>query len=157
MDYLLAASLGGLIAFVFSLPAILLEIMEHGKVNDLPLLIDVKTVFCRRLNNKEVFWAALLLEILLGVGFGAAYVFFTSHDWLFVTHAPYSLVSLILFALGAFAVTGAFLFPALGMGLFGRKEGRRVWLELLSSFLLISFTLWFVILYFQPVYFDNTL
>ncbi|HBK33942.1 TPA: hypothetical protein DEP34_02270 [Candidatus Uhrbacteria bacterium] len=155
MDYLLVASLGGLIAFIFSLPAILLEIIEHGKANDLPLLIDMKTVFRRRLNSKEIFWAALLLEILLGVGFGVAYVFFTSHDWLLVTHAPYSLASLILFALGAFAVTGVFLFPALGMGLFGRKEGRLVWLELLSSFLLISFALWLVILYYQPVYFGN--
>jgi len=157
MDYLLAAALGGLIAFFYSIPAILLEITKRGDVPELPLLVDVKTIFRRRLNVKEVFWAALLLEILLGVGFGVAYIWFTTHDWLFVTHAPYSLASLLIFALGAFCVTGVMIFPALGMGLFGRREGHRVWLEILTSFLLISFTLWLIIRFYQPFYFGNVL
>jgi hypothetical protein len=153
MNYLLAASLGGLIAFFYSLPAIFAEIIERGHITNLPLLVDVKTVFQRKLEAREVFWAALLLEIMLGIGFGSSYAWFTAHDWLFITHEPYSFFSLLLFAMGAFMVAGSCLFPLLGLGFFGRKEGRLVWLELLSSFVLIGSTLWLVMKYYQPFYF----
>src|SRR3989338_4468879 len=127
MEYLLAGSLGGLVAFIFSVPAILLEIVQKEPVENIPLLVDVKTIFGRKLKKTEVFEVALLLHIVLAFLFGVIYVVFVEKGWLFITHSPYSVWSLFFYAIGAFLVVGGLIFPALGMGLFGRKEGRRVW------------------------------
>ena len=151
---ILGAALGGLIAFAFSVPAIILEIVQRGKVKRLPLLVDVKTIFHRKLHKEEVFLVAVLLQMVIGILFGAAYILFASHGWLLVTQSPYSLLSLIVFACCSFVFTGVILFPLLGMGFFGRKEGKFVWLEMLSSFLLLGFVLWLAVQYYQPIYFS---
>jgi hypothetical protein len=153
MELYLGAALGGLIAFAFSVPAILLEVMERGKVKQLPLLVDVKTIFNRKLHKYEVFLVAVLLHVLIGMLYGLAYVVFALHGWMFITGAPYTLLSFIVFALLSFLFTGLILFPLLQMGLFGRKEGRYVWAEMLVSFLLLGLTMWLAIHLYQPVYF----
>jgi hypothetical protein len=153
MELYLGAAIGGLIAFVFSIPAILLEIIERGRIKQLPLLVDVKTIFNRKLHKNEVFLVAVLLHVVIGVLYGAAYVLFALHGWMFITGAPYTLLSFIVFALLSFMFTGVVLFPLFQMGLFGRKEGRYVWAEMLVSFLLLGFTMWLVIHLYQPMYF----
>ena len=153
MDYLLGAALGGLIAFLFSLPATILELVERGKVKRLPLLVDVKTIFHRRLHKEEVFLVAVLLHTCLGVLYGGAYIWFVLHDWLIVTHTAYSFLSFFFFAIGACVVAGLIIFPLLGMGIFGRKEGKHVWIEILASFLLLGSTMWIVVQYYQPFFF----
>ncbi|HBK35107.1 MAG: hypothetical protein UU08_C0001G0019 [Candidatus Uhrbacteria bacterium GW2011_GWE2_40_58] len=153
MDYLLGASIGGLIAFFFSLPAAVLEFVEKGNVKRLPILVEAKTIFHRRLHKEEVFLVAVLLHICLGISYGTIYVWFVLHDWLFLTHTPFTLFSFFLFSLGAFVVTGSVIFPLLGMGLFGRKEGTSVWLEMVFSFLLLGFMMWLVVQFYQPFYF----
>ncbi len=153
MEYLLAGSLGGLVAFVFAIPAIILEIVQKEPVENMPLLVDVKTIFGRKLNRHEVFWAAILLHLILAFLFGVIYILFVKQGWLFITHSPYSAWSLFFYAIGAFLVVGALIFPALGMGWFGRKEGRRVWMEILTSMFIIGFGLWGLVQYFQPFYF----
>jgi len=153
MDYLLGTSIGCLTALVFSVPAILLEVVERWNVQNAPLLADAKTIWGRKLDKHETFLVALLIHLVIGALFGFVYVLFVKKGWLVVTDSPYSILSLLIFAVGNWIATGITIFPALGMGLFGRRAGKRVWLELLASHLLIGFGLWLAVQYYQPVWF----
>ena len=153
MEYLLAGSLGGLVAFLFALPAILLEFTQKTPMKNMPIVVDVKTMFGRKLEPREVFGVAILLHIVLAFLFGIVYIVFVKRGWLFITNAPYSAWSLFFYAIGAWLVVGNLIFPALGMGWFGRKEGKRVWAEILASMFLIGLGLWGLVQFFQPFYF----
>jgi hypothetical protein len=153
MDYLLSTSIGCLIAFILSVPAILLEIVERWNVPNVPLLVETKFIWGRKLDKHETFLVALLVHLAIGASFGLSYVLFVKNGWLFVTNSPYSFLSLLVFATGCWIVSGLTIFPALGMGMFGRRAGKRVWLELLSSHVLIGFGLWLAVQWYQPVWF----
>ncbi len=157
MDYLLAGSLGGLVALMFSIPAVLLEFIEHRSshkhVSDSPLIVDVKTIFGIKLKKESIFLVGLLLHVLFGFAFGVVYVLFVKMDWLFVTHSPYTFLSLLVFAVLSWLVAGFVLYPLLGMRLFGIKEGRYVWAETITSHLILGVTLWILIQYYQPQFF----
>ena len=76
INYVLGGSLGGLVAFMFAIPAILLEITESGKVKNVPLLVDVKTIFGLKIRHKqEVFFIGLLLHLIFGFLFGFVFFF----------------------------------------------------------------------------------
>src|SRR3989338_2163408 len=93
MDYVLGGSLGGLVAFVFSIPAILLEVTESGKVKNAPLLVDVKTIFGLKIRHKhEVFFIGLLLHLVFGFLFGFVYVLFAEQGWLFLISSLYGFI-----------------------------------------------------------------
>lgn len=155
IDYLLAGSLGGLVAFAFSIPAIVLEVTQPGPMKNAPLVMDVKRIFGFTIRNKqEVFLIGLLLHIIVGFFFGAAYVFFVEQGWLFLTHAPYTLVSFFLFAVLSWLVTNVLVYPALGFGWFAMNEGKNVWIETIVSHLLLGFSLWLLVQYFQPAFFS---
>ncbi|MFC1787852.1 hypothetical protein ACFLZY_01380, partial [Patescibacteria group bacterium] len=154
ITYLLAGAIGGLVAFVFAIPAIILEIIERGDVKNLPLLVDIKTVLGRRFHKEEVFLMATFFHIVLGIVYGIFYVLFANQGWLLITNEPYSLFSMILFAVLIWFVVGAVVYPLLQMGWFGSREGRLVWLELLVSLLLIGLGWWVVVhFYYQPFFF----
>ncbi|NQV88812.1 MAG: DUF2938 family protein [Parcubacteria group bacterium] len=155
MDYLLGGALGGLVAFFFSLPAIVLEIVERGKVKNVPLLVDIKTIFGIKIKHKhEVFFIGLLLHLILGFLFGFIYVVFVTQGWLFVTDAPYTIYSLLVYAVLSWVVAGFVLYPLLGMGVFGVKEGKNVWVEMLVSHLILGVSLWLLVQYYQPQFFN---
>jgi len=155
MDYLLGGALGGLVAFFFALPAIVLEIAERGNVKNAPLLIDVKTIFGIKIKHKhEVFFIGLLLHLIFGFLFGIIYVLFVRQGWLFVTNAPYTIHSLLVFAVLSWIVAGFVVYPALGLGLFGLKEGKHVWLETIVSHLILGVSLWLLVQYYQPHFFN---
>lgn len=154
MNYLLGGSLGGLVAFAFAIPAIVLEVTARGKVNDAPLLIDVKTIFRLKIRHKhEVFLIGLLLHLVIGFLFGLIYVIFVERGWLFVTHAPYTFLSLIVYAFLSWIVANLVVYPVLGLGAFGLKEGRHVWMETFVSHLILGVSLWLLVQYYQPVFF----
>ena len=156
MNYLLGGSLGGLVAFAFAIPAILLEVTQRGHVTEAPLLIDVKTIFGFKIRHKhEVFLIGLLLHIVVGFLFGIIYVTFVERDWLFVTHAPYTFLSLIVFAVLSWIVANLIVYPALGLGAFGLKEGKHVWMETIVSHLILGVSLWLLVQYYQPVFFGT--
>jgi hypothetical protein len=155
MDYVLGGALGGLVAFVFSLPAILLEVTERGPMKEAPLVIDVKKIFGFTIHHKqEVFLIGLLIHILVGFLFGWMYVVFVEQGWLFVTNAPYTLLSLVVYAVLSWIVANIVLYPLLGFGWFGLKEGRHVWVETMVSHLILGVSLWLLVQYFQPVFFN---
>lgn len=142
-------------AFVFALPALLLEIMEKGRVKNAPLLIDVKRIFGFTIRHKhEVFLIGLLMHIIIGFFFGLVYVLFVLQGWLFVTGAPYTLLSLIVYAFLSWIVAGVAIYPMLGMGFFGLKEGHQVWMEMLMSHMMLGLGLWLLVQYYQPFFFQ---
>ncbi len=153
-DYLLGTAIGGLVAFVFSLPAIVLETVNRFRLPNV-LYFDVKTMWGKKLEKHEVFLVALLIHLVIGSLFGLIYVAFVKNDWLIFTHSPYSIASLAVFAVGSWIVAGTVVFPALGMGLFGRLEGERVWMEMLVSHLVLGAGMWLAVQYYQPFYFVN--
>jgi len=153
MDYLLGTAIGCLTALVFAVPAIALEAVERWKVPNVPLLVDVKSVWGRKLDKHEAFLVALLLHLVIGSLFGLIYVLFVKKGWLFVTHSPYTFLSLLVFAVLSWVVSGLVVFPALQMGLFGRRAGKRVWMEMLASHLVIVLGMWLAVQYYQPVWF----
>ena len=141
-------------AFAFSIPAIVLEIAQRGQVKDSPLLIDVKSIFGLKIRHKhEVFLIGLLVHLVIGFLFGLIYVVFVEQGWLFVTHAPYTFLSLFVYAVLSWIVANILIYPALGFGWFGLKEGSHVWMETLVSHLILGVSLWILIQYFQPVFF----
>ncbi|NQV89813.1 hypothetical protein HQ487_00225 [Candidatus Uhrbacteria bacterium] len=155
IDYLLGGSLGGLVAFVFALPAILLEITEKGRVKEVPLLIDVKTIFGLKIRHKhEVFFIGLLIHVVMGFLFGFCYVALVQLEWLMGLHEPYSFISLLVYAILSWVIVGLLVYPLLGFGVFGLKEGRHVWMETIVSHLILGISLWLLVQYFQPVFFN---
>jgi hypothetical protein len=153
-DFLLGGAIGGLLAFVFAIPALVLEIVERGRVPNLPLLVDIREFVGAKLSPMGVFLAGLLLHIVIGFLFGFIYPIFVIKGWLVFTNAPYTFLSLLIYAVGAWIVAGTIVFPALGLGWFGRRQGKRVWMEILASMLLIGIGMWLLVKYYQPVFFS---
>lgn len=153
MDYILGMSLGGLISFAYSIPAILLELMERGRSEIVPPIITVKTIFSIQIKKQEAFWVGLLLHLIIGMLFGFIYVLFVEHGWLFVTHRPYTFASFVVYSFLSWVFVGFILYPLLQMGSFGRREGKGIWLETLVSHMLIGVTMAALVHWFQPYYF----
>ena len=151
-DYILGTAIGGLVAFAFSVPAIAFETISRFRVPN-ALYFDVKTMWGKKLEKHEVFLVALLIHLVIGALFGLAYVTFVKNGWLVFTHSPYSIVSLLIFAVGSWVVAGTTVFPAIGLGLFGRKEGKHVWMEMLVSHVILGAGMWLAVKWFQPVWF----
>lgn len=153
MDYLLGGSLGALVAFVFAIPAIVLEVKQKGEAVDAPLIVDARKIFGRKLKRQEAFLVGLLIHIIFGFLFGLIYVLFVLRGWLFVTHAPYTFLSLIVYAILSWIVAGMVIYPALGMGFFACREGKHVWMETITSHLILGIALWLLVQYYQPQFF----
>lgn len=153
MDYILGASLGGLIAFAYSIPAIILELIERGKVNLAPPVITVHTIFGYPIKKQEAFWVGLLLHLVIGMLFGLVYVLFVERGWLFITHHPYKFDSFVVYGFLSWIFVNLTIYPFIQMGLFGRREGKGIWLETLVAHMLLAVTMAGVVQWFQPVYF----
>lgn len=153
MDYFLGTALGGLISFVYSIPAIIFEFIERGNASLAPPVITVKTIFGHTLKKQEAFWAGLLLYIVIGMLFGGVYILFVERGWLFVTHQPYTFVSFAVYGFLSWIFAGAIVYPLLQMGFFGRREGKHIWIETLVSHMLLGVTMAVVVLWFQPWFF----
>lgn len=153
-DYILGMAIGGLTAFAFSLPAIVYETISRFRLPNV-FYFDVKTLWGKKLEKHEVFLVALLIHLVVGALFGLVYVAFVKNGWLVFTNSPYSILSLLIYAVGSWVVAGTTVFPALGLGLFGRKEGKRVWMEMLVSHLVLGAGMWLFVKYYQPFFFVN--
>jgi hypothetical protein len=151
MDILLGTALGTMIAFLLAVPAIILD--TSRRVKNLPLLIDVYVWRGKKLSDGEIFAVGLLLHLLIGALYGFFYTLFASKGWLFITNSPYTLASMLIFAVASWLVLNIILLPLFGLGFFGSKEGNTVWFETLTTLLLEGAILWIIINYYQPFYF----
>jgi len=153
MDYVLGGALGSLLSFVFAIPAIFLETKKHSASHDAPMVVELHRVFGRTLKHREAFLIGLLIHVITGFLFGFVYVLFVKHEWLFITHEPYTPFSLFFYTISSWLFIGMILYPALGMGFFARKEGSHVWLETIVSQLILGLCFWFSVQFYQPSFF----
>lgn len=153
-DIILGASIGGLAAFIVSAPAIIVEIIKHGKVKNLPLVVDIKSFFDLKLSQFAAFSFGILLHVLMGMVFGAVYPAVADKGWFDFVGSTYGAPTLLVYALFVWLFFTFIFFPLFGFGWLGLKEGKTVWLEVLVSLLLIAFLFWLVVPFYQPVYFS---
>ncbi len=151
MDIFLGTALGILIATFLAIPAIILE--TSRRVKNLPLLIDVHVWRGRKMTDGEVFAFLLMIHLLIGALYGLTYTLFAGKGWLFITNSPYTLHSMLIFALLFWIFLVAILMPLFGFGFFGWREGKTVWLETLIVLGVEGAVLWMLIQYYQPFYF----
>ena len=151
MDYLLAATLGIMVSFLIALPAIILE--TSRRVKNMPLLVDVKIWRGYKLKEGEVFAVGLLLHLITGAAYGFFYVLFVKQNWLIITDAPYSILSMIIVAGLFWLFLNIIVFPLIGLGFMGWKEEKTAWFETLIALGVESALLWMLIQYYQPYYF----
>ncbi len=137
---MLGAAIGTLAGFILALPGILLETMRRTK--NLPLIMDVKEVWGKKLTDNEVFLLSLFLHLAFSTVTGFLYILLVQHNWFFFPHTPFALDSILLFAGIVWFVSSIIFYPLFGFGVFARKEGKLVWLETLLTSELLGLLLW---------------
>jgi hypothetical protein len=127
---------------ILAIPAIIAELGKPPA--DVPLFVDVRSFWGKHLTKREAFWFGLLIHFIMVSFFGVLY----EHVVIQGVVPPYRLGGLLAYASGFWVVVGAVIFPLVGLGFFGRKEGKFVWLELLVVHHLLALLMWLTVLVF---------
>lgn len=136
MDVINAMFIGAVIGLIIALPAIYAEIFRE--VKDLPILVDVHACWGRVCTDREVFWLSLFVHFIFAIAFGGLYA-----TMFFVGLArDFSFVSILFFAAVFYLFWGFLILPLLRLGIFGSREGKYVWAELLISHFLMTAGFW---------------
>ncbi|MEK7665807.1 MAG: hypothetical protein AAB337_02935 [Patescibacteria group bacterium] len=151
MEIFLGAAIGGLVGFLLAVPAMVAE--SSRRVKNLPVLIDIKEIFGKKLTHEELFAISLLFHLVIATLVGGIYTLFAEQGWLFFTNAPYALHSILIFSVFAWVFNGALICPAMRLGFFGRHEGPHIWFELIVLHQLIGLGLWIGFSYYQSFFF----
>lgn len=122
---------------ITAVPGFVSELSKKGPKN-IPLLVDVKTFWGHKLTRGEAFWFGLFIHLLMAALFGALYELIVVNAFV----RPYRLDNLMVYASCFYLFVGGVIFPIVGQGLFGRKEGKTVWYELLIVHHLFAFFVW---------------
>lgn len=129
---------GLVIGLVWSAPAFVSQSLRHGR-GELPIITDVRTVWGRRVRSEDVLLWSVGLHLLVATLFGGLYPFLVELG----VFPSFAARFIALYAASYWLFTGLAVFPALGLGLFGRREGASVWLELLLSHALYAASYWY--------------
>lgn len=148
-DILLGGGIGALLALILTIPAFIHEFKRRK--HDNPILLDIDHFGGRKLNDRESFALGVLVHILIGIVFGVLYPL-NPDIWTFAGET-YSIASLAMYALVLYGVASIIIFPITGMGLFGWKEDKSMWFELLFTLVLLVVGFWLVVGWFQPSWF----
>lgn len=119
---------GLVIGVLLSIPAVLASYLRPGA--NLPLVVDVKTFWGGTISKDQVLVWSLINHWALSAIYGGAYAFLVLRG---VFSVGYFFPEGLLYALGFNIVTGIALYPLLGFGVYGVKEGHFVWLELVIT------------------------
>ena len=131
---------------ITAIPGALSEFQKKAPHN-IPLLVDVKTFWGQRLTRGEVFWFGLFVHLLMAALFGALYELIVVKSSIH----PFGLLSLIVYASFFYLLVGGAIFPVVGAGLFGRREGKTVWYELLIVHHLWAIIVWLAVYLFPAL------
>jgi hypothetical protein len=146
MPVISAVFLALVAGLITAVPGFISELAKKGPKN-IPLLIDVKTFWGHKLTRGEVFWFGLFIHLLMAALFGALYELIVVKAFV----RPYHLDNLFAYASCFYLFVGGVIFPVVGAGLFGRKEGKTVWYELLIVHHLFAFFVWLGIYLFPAL------
>lgn len=128
---------GFVIGLILAMPSVIAEQVRHSR--ELPLLMDVKTFWGRRLTPHQVLVASVTTHLATSALFGGIVSALVSVG---VLSPLYLFGEIIVYTLAFYLVVGMVVFPLIGFGLFGKKEGEFVWLELLLTNLLYGILFW---------------
>lgn len=131
---------------ITALPGFFSELGKRGPRN-IPLLIDVKTFWGHPLTRGEVFWFGFMIHLLMAALFGALYELIVVKSLV----QPYQLGNLMIYASFFWLFVGGVIFPLVGLGLFGKNEGRWVWFELLVVHHLFALFVWLLVFLFPSL------
>jgi hypothetical protein len=146
MNVFSAVFLSLVAGLVTAVPGIVSELGKKAPGN-IPLLVDVKTFWGHRLTRGEVFWFGLFVHLLMAALFGALYELIAVKSLV----EPYALGGLMAYSTLYYVFVGGVIFPLVGAGLFGRKEGKTVWYELLAVHHLFGFFVWLQVVLFPAL------
>jgi len=146
MPVISAVFLSLVAGLVTAVPGFLSELNKKAPA-DIPLFIDVKTFWGRKLNRSEIFWFGLFIHLLMAALFGALYELIVVKSFVH----PYELDNLAVYATFFWLFVGGVIFPVVGLGLFGKKEGEWVWFELLVVHHLFSLFVWLQVFLFPAL------
>ncbi len=149
-DVLLGGGIGVVLALVLSVPALVWEVRRH-KHSSHPLLVDIDTFGGRKLSDRESFSLGILFQLVLGLFFGLLYPL-NPLLWAFAGE-PYAFWSIVAYATVLYLVAAVIVMPSMGMGAFGWREDKRIWLETLFTMALMVVGFFFVVQWFQPSWF----
>lgn len=128
---------GFVIGLLMATPSVVFELVRHSK--ELPLLMDITTFWGVKLTREQTLFWSIAVHLVTSALFGALIPFFVSVGAL----SPlYVFGEIIMFSFAFFLITGCVIFPIVGFGFFGKKEGEFVWLELLLTNLLYGTLFW---------------
>lgn len=128
---------GFVIGLVLSAPAVVSELIRHGR--NLPLLMDVRTFWGRKLDPHHVLLWSVVTHLANSAIFGAAAPLLVRAG---VFSPLYLLPEILIYGAAFYLIASVIVFPILGFGFFGHKEGEWVWLELLLAHLLYAVLYW---------------
>jgi len=131
---------------ITAIPGIFSEFGKKAPKN-IPLLIDVKTFWGKRLTRGEVFWLGLFVHLLMAAFFGALYELIVVKSLV----EPYRLGNLLVYASFFYVLVGGAIFPIVGQGLFGQRRGKTVWYELLIAHYLFALIIWLAVYLFPTL------
>lgn len=131
---------------ITAIPGIISELVKKEPHN-IPLLVDIKTFWGHTLTRGEVFWLGMAVHLLMAALFGALYELIAVKALV----KPYGLEGLMVYASFFYLFVGGVIFPLVGAGIFGRKEGKTVWYELLIVHHLFGFFMWLAVFLFPSL------
>lgn len=149
-DVFLGGGIGVMLALVLSVPAIVWEVRRKRHEDHL-LLVDIDTFGGRKLSDRESFALGILFQLVLGLFFGGLYPL-NSSFWGFAGDS-YTLLSVAAYALALYLVATVIVMPFMGMGVFGWREDKWIWLETLFTMTLIMIGYTLIVHWFQPSWF----
>jgi hypothetical protein len=134
---LLAGGIGGMVMAVLIHLAPLVTV--HKK--HLPD-IDSHYFFGRRFSERETHLLGILVQLVLSALFGGIYVLLVDYKIIFT---DFHYLSILFFGVLIWFLKGLIILPLLGIGLFGAKEGKWVWLEMFLLHQIYAFVFWLAI------------
>lgn len=134
---LVAGGVGGIVMAILIHLAPLFSYHGH-KMPD----IDSHYLLNRRFSHQETHLFGIFLQLALSSLFGALYVLSVNHRIFF---HDYHYISILFFGVLVWLAKGLIITPLLGIGFFGRKEGRYVWFEMFLLHQIYALFFWLAI------------
>lgn len=104
--------------------------------------IDSHYFLNRRFSHRETHLLGILIQLVLSSIFGALYVFLVDRGVIF---HDFHYISILFFGVLVWFGKGLLVTPLLGIGFFGIKEGKMVWLEMFLIHQVYALMFWLAI------------
>ena len=119
---------GLVIGVIMSVPAVISNYMRPGA--NLPIIVDIKAFWGGTISKDHVLLWSLVNHWAMSAIYGGVYVLLVTRN---LFSPGYFFSEGLIYALGFNLITGLALYPLLGFGVYGKKEGAWVWTEMVIT------------------------